>query len=109
MSKMNTKRTPCIPKIVPPIINASRYILRPVIKTGSTNINDEIEVIAMTIIIIGDTIPAFTAASPKINAPTIEIAELAKLGSLRSLSLKISKAIVISMASKKAENGTFSL
>jgi len=36
--------------------------------------------------------PALTAASPKIRAPTIDMAELAKLGSFRSLSLKISKA-----------------
>ena len=64
--------------------------------TGSTNIRDDIDVMAITIIIIGDTIPAFTAASPRIKAPTIEMAEEAKLGSFKSLSLKtshISKSI----------------
>ena len=100
---------PCMPKMAPPIINANRYILRAVMKTGSTNISDDIDVMAITIIIIGDTIPALTAASPRIRAPTIEIAELAKLGNFKSLSLSISNAIVIRIASKNAEKGTFSL
>jgi len=45
------------------------------------------------------------AASPKIRAPTIESALEVKLGILRSLSLKISKASIIIKASKKAGNG----
>ena len=77
--------------------------------SGSTNIRDEIDVMATTIIIIGDTIPALTAASPKINAPTIEMADDAKLGNFKSLSLKISNDIIISIASMNVENGTFSL
>ena len=102
-------RIPCIPKMAPPIIKPIRYILRADMKTGSTKISDDMAVIATTIIIIGDTIPAFTAASPKISAPTIEMAELAKLGNFRSLSLRISKAIIISNASTNVENGTLSL
>ena len=64
---------------------------------------------AITIIIIGETIPAFTAASPRIRAPTMEMAELAKLGSFKSLSRSISKDTIIKNASTKAGNGTFSL
>ena len=92
-----------------PNINNRRYILRALINSGSTNIKDDMEVIATTIIIMGDTIPAFTAASPNIKAPTMEMAELAKLGNLRSLSLNISKERIIRIHSKKAEKGTSSL
>ena len=109
IKRINVRRMPWIPRMAPPIINIKRYILSAVINSGSTNIRDEIDVMAIIIIIIGETIPALTAASPKIRAPTIDIAELAKLGSFRSLSLNISNAMVIKRASKKAENGTFSL
>ena len=64
---------------------------------------------AIIIIIIGETIPADTAASPRIRAPTMDRAELAKLGNFKSLSLNISKDVIISMASIKVEKGTFSL
>ena len=47
------------------------------------------EVRAITIIIIGDTIPALTAASPRISAPTIDKELPAKAGTLKSLSLSI--------------------
>ena len=67
------------------------------------------DVMATTIIIIGDTIPADTAASPNIRAPTMDRELLAKLGIFKSLSLNISKENIISIASIKAEKGTFSL
>ena len=100
---------PYIPNILPPIINPSLYSRNALINSGSTNVSDDIEVIAITIIIIGDTIPADTAASPRINAPTIDSAELAKLGNFKSLSLKISNDVIITKASIKVENGTPSL
>ena len=109
IKNINTMNTPYIPIVVAPIINSSLYHLMAFISSGSVKSRALIAVTASTIIITGDTIPAFTAASPKIKAPTIEIAELAKLGSFKSLSLSISKATVIRIASKKAEKGTFSL
>ena len=66
-------------------------------------------VMATTIIIIGETIPALTAASPRMRAPTIEMAELAKLGSFRSVSLNISNEVIIMIHSVNVEKGTFSL
>ena len=61
---------------------------------------------ATTIIIIGDIIPAETAASPNINPPSIDALEPILLGILISLSLNISNAIVIINNSKNAGNGT---
>ena len=90
-------------------MKTSLLIRRALLNSGSTKIREEMAVIATTIIIIGDTIPALTAASPRISAPTIEIAELAKLGSFKSLSRSISKAIIIKRHSIKAGKGTFSL
>ena len=69
----------------------------------------EIEVIAITIIIIGDTIPAFTAASPNIRVPTIDRALDVNVGILKSLSLSISNDIIIINASINAGKGTDSL
>ena len=106
---MNTIKTPYKPKMAAPIMKAIRYILRAFVNSGSEKIKDEMAVMATIIIIIGDTIPALTAASPKINAPTIDIAELAKLGNFKSLSLKISKANIIKRHSANVEKGTFFL
>ena len=106
---MNTRTTPIIPRNEAPSINNNLYHLNPFIISGSGNSRADIAVMAITIIIIGDTIPAFTAASPKIRAPTIESALLEKLGILKSLSLNISNDIIIMNASKKAGNGTDSL
>ena len=78
------------------------------INSGSTNVKADIDVMAMTMIIMGETIPALTAASPRIKAPTIEMAEDANDGIFRSLSLNISKDIIMMVASTKVENGTFS-
>ena len=65
--------------------------------------------IATTIIMIGETIPAETAASPNTKPPNIETAVPKEEGIRISLSLKISKAIIMRIASKKAGKGTLCL
>ena len=60
---------------------------------------EAMEEIATTIIIIGETIPALTAASPKINPPSMEIEEPDVLDILISDSLSISKQTIINRAS----------
>ena len=50
------------------------------VSSGSTITRALIAVIATMIIIMGETIPALTAASPNIRAPTMESAELETLG-----------------------------
>ena len=65
--------------------------------------------IATTIIIIGETIPALTAASPKTSPPKIEMAVPIEEGIRISLSLKISNEIIIKIASIKAGKGTDTL
>ena len=65
--------------------------------------------IEITIIIIGEIIPADTAASPKIKPPRIETALPVDDCFLISLSHNISKEILINNASVKAEKGTLSL
>ena len=62
-------------------------------------ISAAIEEIAIIIIIIGETIPALTAASPKISPPRIETA-LPVVADIRiSDSFNISNAIIINKAS----------
>ena len=70
------------------------------------NIKLHIALVATTITIIGDTIPAETAASPRTIAPRIEIALHHKLGILISLSLNISKIKIIKSASIIEGKGT---
>ena len=106
---MPTNSMPWIPNKAPPIINRNLYRRIALMNSGSTNISEDIEVIAITIIIIGDTMPALTAASPSMRAPTIERADDAKLGIFKSLSLSISNDIVIIKASMNVEKGTPSL
>ena len=53
--------------------------------------NEDIPVIATTIIKIGLTIPALTAASPKIKAPTIPMVGPIGEGTLKPASLISSK------------------
>ena len=98
--------TPNIPKVVPPSMNNSLYHLMALISSGSVNSRADIAVTASIIIIIGDTIPALTAASPRIRAPTTEIADPPIFGIRISLSLNISKDKSINSASKKAGKGT---
>ena len=77
---MNTINIPNIPMVVPPIMNSNRYHFMAFVNSGSVTINALMAVTATTIIIIGETIPAFTAASPNINAPTMDRAELDMFG-----------------------------
>ena len=109
IKKIKANRTPIIPNDIPPIMKRILHHLSPLMTSGSVNNREDREVMARTIIIIGETIPAFTAASPRINAPTVERALVVKVGPLRSPSLRISKAIIIIIASKKAGNGTDAL
>ena len=67
---------------------------------------DSLQCAATTIIIIGEIIPALTAASPSINPPNMDTELPTLFGILISLSLNISKDNIISNASKKAGNGT---
>ena len=73
-------KIPKIPIVVPPSMNKIRYHLIALDSSGSTTTRALIAVIATIIIIIGDTIPALTAASPRIRAPTMERAELEIFG-----------------------------
>ena len=68
---------------------------------------EAIPVIATIIIRVGLTIPALTAASPKIRAPTIPIEEPIRDGTLRLASRISSKEISISKISKVTGKGTF--
>ena len=77
---MNTINIPNIPMVVPPNMNSNRYHFMAFVNSGSVMINALMAVMATTIIIIGETIPAFTAASPNINAPTMDRAELDMFG-----------------------------
>ena len=65
----------------------------------------EIKVSDVIIIIIGLTILADTAASPKISAPNMLIEELKLLGNLISLSLSISQIKIIKNVSIVAGKG----
>ena len=67
----------------------------------------DVALVATTIIIIGEMIPADTRASPKMRPPRMDTAEPTVEAILVSLSLKISNEIVISKASTKAGNATF--
>ena len=67
---------------------------------------EDIAVTEITITIIGETIPADTAASPIIIPPNIEIALPPTLGLLVSLSFRISNASIIRRASTNPGNGT---
>ena len=61
---------------------------------------------ATTITIIGDTIPALTAASPKTKAPKIERDAPLTLGVRASASYNNSNVNISKNASTKAGNGT---
>ena len=70
------------------------------------NTSPEIAEIAITIIMMGEIIPALTAASPKTKPPRIETAVPIVEAILISLSRRISKETVIKSASTKAGKGT---
>ena len=69
----------------------------------------EMAEMAITIIIIGEIIPALTAASPKTKPPKIDTAVPIVEAILISLSLRISNDTVINRASTKAGKGTVNL
>ena len=81
------------PAVNPRAININLKTLKWNPKEKSGIANEEIPVIATTIIRIGLTIPALTAASPKIKAPTIPIVEPIGEGTLKPASLIISNEI----------------
>ena len=80
MNMMKAMKIPNIPMEVPPIMKRILYHLTALVSSGSVIIRALIAVMATIIIMIGDTIPALTAASPRIKAPTMERAELDMLG-----------------------------
>ena len=75
------------------------YVLKALDNSIDWKVKPAIEEIAIMIIIIGDTIPALTAASPKINPPSIEIEEPADVDMRKSASFNISKQMIIKSAS----------
>ena len=90
-------------------INNSLYHLIPLIISGSVNSNADRDVRAIIIIMIGDIIPASTAALPRIRAPTVDMALVVKFGLRKSHSLNISNDIIIIRASINAGKGTLAL
>ena len=63
---------PMTPARLAPIKNIIRHHLMPLIKSLWLTIKPLIAVMAIIMTIIGETIPAATAAFPKINDPTID-------------------------------------
>ena len=97
---------PINPIVVAASMKMNLHILIPFTTSISVNNNPLTLVIATTIITIGDTIPALTAASPSTNAPTIDTAAPIWFGSLMSDSLSISNVISINVVSITVGNGT---
>ena len=102
----NPNRIPIIPKKHDSIINKYLYNLIDDWKSWYEKNIDDIAVIATTITIIGETIPAETAASPKTNAPSIDNEVPLVVGVSASASYNNSKVIISKKASTKAGNGT---
>ena len=80
--------------------------LREFINSIDVNAKDATDDIPTIIMVMGDTIPASTAAWPNTKAPTIEIEELPLPGNLKSLSLSIWNIKLITNISNTVENGT---
>ena len=106
MKIKSARNTPGIPKNVANIINIILHILMALIIPTFEYINEHIALVAIIINIIGETIPADTAASPSTIAPNIDIAEPEKFGILISLSLSTSNIKIIPSASTMAGKGT---
>ena len=100
---------PIAPNMLDAMINENLQNLIPFIKSVSWNIRLDIDVMATTIIVIGETIEASTAACPSTRAPTILIAVVILLGLLISLSLSTSNTVINNIISKKVGKGTPSL
>ena len=79
------------------------------IKKSLCKAKEAIPVMATIMINVGLTIPALTADSPKIKAPTIPIEEPINEGTLRLASRINSNEISINSNSKIIGKGTFSL
>ena len=103
------ERIPIIPKILAAKIKIKRQDRIPFMKSMSVKTKLQIDVKATTMTVIGETIPASTAACPRTKAPTILMAADILLGLLKSLSLKISKMVVSKIISKVVGKGTPSL
>ena len=102
----SARNTPGIPKIVANIMNIILHILMALIIPAFEYINEHIALVAIVINMIGETIPADTAASPSTIAPNIDIADPEKFGILISLSLSTSNIKIIPNASTMAGKGT---
>ena len=97
---------PVIPNKLDKISNNILYPLTAFASSIDGKISPAIEEIAITIIMIGDTIPALTAASPSINPPNIDTADPAVVDIRKSVSFNISKQTIIKNASIYAGKGT---
>ena len=106
VKRIPAKKIPTIPRVVAKSIKNIRQNLMAFTIPISENISDAIAESEIIITIIGDTIPADTAASPKTIAPRIEIALPERCGILMSLSLSISKTKIKPKASIMAGKGT---
>ena len=72
---INPINTPYIPRREDNIKRISLYDLKAFDNSREENIKPDIDDMAITIIIIGETMPADTAASPRINPPRIDTAD----------------------------------
>ena len=109
MYKRQPIRIPNSPKNIARNIIIKRHHLRALIISIDEKASPDIADIDITIIIIGEIIPAATAASPNIKPPSIDTDVPILDGFLISLSLSISNDILINKASSKAEKGTLLL
>ena len=100
---------PISPRALANNMKIKRHNLIPFIKSMSLNIKLHIDVMATIMTVIGETIPASTAACPKTRAPTILMAADILLGDLMLLSLIISNMVVKRIISKDMGKGTPSL
>lgn len=109
IKKIKPNRIPIIPSMHDSIINKYLYNLINDWKSWYEKNIEHIAVIATTITIIGETIPAETAASPKTRAPSIERDVPLKVGVRASASYSNSNVIIKINNSITAGNGTFDL
>ena len=109
IKNIKPKSIPIIPSMHDNIIIKYLYSLINDWKSWYEKNIEDIAVNATTITIIGETIPAETAASPRTNAPKIERDVPLEVGVKASASYKISKVIIRISNSITAGNGTLDL
>ena len=110
ISQMIVKESmPMIPRMLAANMKIKRQVLIPFMKSMSVKTRLQIDVKATTMTVIGETMPASTAACPKTKAPTILMAADILLGLRKSLSLSISNMVVSNIISKAVGKGTPSL